>query len=361
MTAPLGEGDRTSRAPLPHPAGTRTVTAHHVRAALRGAERRGIDTAPLLTAAGIPASLLREEHARLPVDRFAALVRALWAATGDELLGLGAAPSKPGTFAMMCRVAVHGSPDLRTAVRHAAAFYALFPSGPRLRLVEPAGPDDTGGEAAYVEFDTADCDPDPDHFGTETVVVVAHRFACWLIRRHIAPARLEFGYPAPPHAAEYALLFGDVRCHFDAPRTAVHLDRAVLDEPVLQDADGLDAFLRRAPLDVLSRTGHAGPLAARVRALLGRAAGSGGLPGPGDVAARFAISPPTLRRRLAAEGTTFHRIRDEWRRDHAVAALREGRVPIEELAARLGFSEPSAFHRAFRRWTGGTPGSYRPG
>jgi AraC-like DNA-binding protein len=44
-----------------------------------------------------------------------------------------------------------------------------------------------------------------------------------------------------------------------------------------------------------------------------------------------------------------------------VAALREGRVPIEELAARLGFSEPSAFHRAFRRWTGGTPGSYRPG
>jgi AraC-like DNA-binding protein len=82
---------------------------------------------------------------------------------------------------------------------------------------------------------------------------------------------------------------------------------------------------------------------------------------PEEVAARLAVSTPTLRRRLAAEGTSFQQIRDQLRRDVAIAALAAGAVSIEDLARQLGFSEPSAFHRAFRRWTGSAPRSYQPG
>ncbi|MEU8524129.1 MULTISPECIES: AraC family transcriptional regulator [Streptomyces] len=333
----------------------RSVSMHHVRAVLLGAERQGIPVAPLLEQAGIAAESLDEDRARVSPERFSRLVRALWATMEDELVGFGRLPSKVGTFAMMGHAVVHGSADLRSAIRRAQAFYALFPAGPRFRLVEPAGADE---RAAAVEFDVSDYE-DPLHFGTETTLAVAHRFASWLIRRRIALRRLEFAYPAPPHVLEYDLLFG-APCVFDAPRTAVVFDRALLGEPVVQDAADLKAFLRRAPCDILARIDYGGTLAARVRRLLGQAL-PGALPAPEAVAERLSVSPQTLRRRLAAEGTSFQQVRDHLRRDHAIAALAGGTASIEELSHRLGFSEPSAFHRAFRRWTGSTPRSYGSG
>ncbi|GEB59051.1 transcriptional regulator [Streptomyces gardneri] len=288
----------------------------------------------------------------------------LWAILDDELIGFGDAPSKVGTFAMMGHAVVHGSRDLREALQRSQAFYALFPSGPRFRLVEPGGGDEAGGEwgdeggdEARMEFDVAGYD-DPLHFGAESTVLVAHRFAGWLIRRRIGLRRVEFAYPEPRHAQEYAVLFG-APCVFGARRTAAVFDRADLDEPVLRDAEALRAFLRRAPVDVFVCADYGCTVTGRVRHLMGRALPAGSVPTPEELADRLSVSPQTLRRRLAAEGTTYQRLRDQVRRDHAIAELSGGRVSIELLSRQLGFSEPSAFHRAFRRWTGETPRAYR--
>lgn len=80
-----------------------------------------------------------------------------------------------------------------------------------------------------------------------------------------------------------------------------------------------------------------------------------------QVAAGMAVSLQHLRRRLRAEGTSISRIREQILRDAAIASLVCGQEPVSELSARLGFSEPSAFRRAFRRWTGKPPSAYRPG
>jgi AraC-like DNA-binding protein len=85
----------------------------------------------------------------------------------------------------------------------------------------------------------------------------------------------------------------------------------------------------------------------------------GGNPSLEWVASRLALSPRTLQRRLRDEGTTHVALLDDLRRDLAIGYLKEKRVPIGEIAFLLGFSEPSAFHRAFRRWTGSTPGEVR--
>ncbi|MEU3483092.1 AraC family transcriptional regulator [Streptomyces sp. NPDC033754] len=387
---------------------TGSVSAHHVRAVLLGGERRGIAPAPLLARAGLPAELLGDGQARVPAERFGRLVRMLWALLDDELIGFGGAPCKVGTFAMMGHVVVHGSRDLREALRRGQDFYSLFPSGPRFRLVEPGaggepgevgeprevgvprevgeppelgepreagepwevgdpgvgGKSGLGGESgaggsdeARMEFDIAGYD-DPLHFGAESTVLVAHRFAGWLIRRRIGLRRVEFAYPEPRHAQEYALLFG-APCVFGARRTAAVFDRADLDAPVLRDAAALQAFLRRAPAGVLVRADHGGTVTGRVRHLIGKALPAEPVPTPQQLADRLSMSPQTLRRRLAAEGTTYQRLRDQVRRDHAIAELSGGRVSIELLSRQLGFSEPSAFHRAFRRWTGETPRAYR--
>ncbi|MGW6392588.1 AraC family transcriptional regulator [Streptomyces sp. NPDC055103] len=351
------------------------VSAHHVRAVLLGGERRGLAPEPLLARAGLPADLLGDAGARVSAEQFGRLVRLLWAVLDDELIGFGGAPSKVGTFAMMGHAVVHGSRDLREALRRSQAFYALFPAGPRFRLVEPgegrAGEGGSGwaGEAAIgrvgeggvdearMEFDVAGYD-DPLHFGVESTVLVAHRFAGWLIRRRIGLRRVEFAHPEPRHAQEYALLFG-VPCVFGARRTAVVFDRADLDEPVLRDAAALKAFLRRAPADVLVRADYGSTVTGRVRHLIGTALPVEPVPTPEQLADRLSVSPQTLRRRLAAEGTTYQRLRDQVRRDHALAELAGGRVSIERLSRQLGFSEPSAFHRAFRRWTGETPRAFR--
>ncbi|MFF0426626.1 AraC family transcriptional regulator [Streptomyces sp. NPDC004520] len=337
-----------------------SVSTHHVRAVLLGAERRGVDPGPLLARAGLPSALLEESRARIPAEQFSQLVRTAWATLDDELIGFGGAPSKVGTFAMMAHVVVHGSRDLREALRRARTFYSLFPAGPRFRLVEP-GADGSGGtggpDEARLEFDVSGYD-DPLHFAAESTVLVAHRFAGWLVRRRIGLRRVEFVHPEPPHAREYVLLFG-APCVFGAGRTAAVFDRADLDEPVLRDGEALKAFLRRAPVDVLVCADQDSTVTGRVRHLIGRALPAGPVPTPEQLADRLSVSPQTLRRQLAAEGTTYQRLRDQVRRDRAIAELAGGRVSIERLSRELGFSEPSAFHRAFRRWTGETPRSYQ--
>ncbi|MFK3733020.1 AraC family transcriptional regulator [Streptomyces sp. NPDC088090] len=354
---------------------TGSVNAHHVRAVVLGARRRGVLVEPLLARAGLPPELLTGDGPRngpgtlagagaagperVPAARFGRLVRMLWAALDDELIGFGGAPTKVGTFAMMGHVVVHGSRDLREALHRARAFYSLFPGGPEFRLAEPAAPaGELGGpDEARLEFDVSGYD-DPLHFGVEATVLVAHRFAGWLVRRRIGLRRVEFAHAEPPHAAEYALLFG-APCVFGAGRTAAVFDRADLDEPVLRDADALQAFLRRAPDGMLVCAEWGSTATGRVRHLIGRALPAGPVPTPEELAERLSVSPQTLRRQLAAEGTTYQRLRDQVRRDHAIAELTAGRVSIERLSRRLGFSEPSAFHRAFRRWTGETPRAYQ--
>jgi AraC-like DNA-binding protein len=97
---------------------------------------------------------------------------------------------------------------------------------------------------------------------------------------------------------------------------------------------------------------------ARVRIAMTKLLAAGRF-GVDDVAKELAVSARTLQRRLERSGTTFGEVCDETRRDAALAHLRDPRLPIKETAFLLGFSEPSTFYRAFRRWTGDTPANYR--
>lgn len=334
----------------------RTIAVQHVRGALAGVVRRGRDPVPLLVRAGIQPALLGDPRARLAPERYVRLIRAVWDELDDEYLGLAEAVSPRGTFAMMCH-AVAGCPDLGRLLRRAGAFYRLFPGLPGMRLVVP----EPAGRHGLARFEVAvEPTADPDRFLAESLLVIWHRFANWTVDRRIRLERVEFAFEAPAHSAEYEPMFG-CPLLFQRPVNALVFSTSYLALPPMRDSAAVSAFLRDSPADLLARRDYSVRASEQVRRILAQGL-RGSLPSPAEVAARLNRSEQTLRRQLREEGTSFSDIRDELRRDTAIRTLAgdgERAESVEALAARLGFSEASAFHRAFRRWTGATPGAYR--
>jgi AraC-like DNA-binding protein len=98
---------------------------------------------------------------------------------------------------------------------------------------------------------------------------------------------------------------------------------------------------------------------ARVRKLVARA--SGGFHSLDEVASALHLSTRTLKRRLATQGATYSDLLEEQRRERAMMLLRSPTLSLDEVAEQLGYSDPSNFRRAFRRWTGLSPAAYRRG
>jgi AraC-like DNA-binding protein len=322
----------------------RTIPVTFVRAAADMATARDIDIAPLLRAVGISPSLLADDRARCTPEQVTALVRELWRLSDDELFGLGAMPVPRGTFRLIC-YALITSPDMRTVCERLAEFAPVLPMLPRFTLT--IGPETTRLEAHLTGID------DPHHLLTDFMLLLIHRFTGWLIGERIRLELVELPYPKPDNAAEYDLIFGSPM-RFGQPSAAIVLRSSLLDLPIIRDEPELDAYLRHSPADLLGRRDYGSTVADRVRHILGRGL-TGEWPSSEDVASKLSISPQHVRRLLRA---SLGEIKEELLRDAAISALARGEA-VDEISARLGFSEPSAFRRAFKRWTGATPATYQ--
>lgn len=110
----------------------------------------------------------------------------------------------------------------------------------------------------------------------------------------------------------------------------------------------------------MARPDEGNSLVTQIREIIGSDL-SAELPNFEYVAQALHTSAQTLRRRLKEEGLTYQELKDQLRRDSALYYLERGDLSIQEVAEKLGFSEPSTFHRAFKKWTNMTPGAYRQG
>jgi AraC-like DNA-binding protein len=120
----------------------------------------------------------------------------------------------------------------------------------------------------------------------------------------------------------------------------------------------MKAFLKVSPANLLARPEERNTMTAKIRSLLGRDF-SNELPEFDQLAEQVHLAPQSLRRRLREEGTNFQEIKDALRRDTAISMLDKHDLSIQEISEKMGFSEASTFHRAFKKWTGLTPGDYR--
>ncbi|HEU0191545.1 MAG TPA: AraC family transcriptional regulator [Mycobacterium sp.] len=343
--------DRSAHPPdnaVNSPAG-RTVAIQFVRSALESAQLHGLDAGAMLQEAGITPQLLTQGTARVTRQQANRLVQALWRATGDELAGIGPRPVPRGTFRMITLGVVH-TPDLGEALRRFIEFSRLAIGFRELEMVQ-------GPEHTRLAFDSR------GYTGTDQLIVgiigvIVHRFASWLIGRQIELSSLVLPGTAPSYAAEYLPAYG-IAPHFGGSDAALSFLNHYLSAPVIRTEAELLELLRTSPNDLLFRHDYNPSISGQVRKIIEHSA-TGEVVSARDVAARLHISTQHLRRLLCAEGVTFRQIKEEILRDEAITSLTKGRESIEQLSERLGFSEPSAFRRAFRRWTGSSPGTYRP-
>ena len=127
----------------------------------------------------------------------------------------------------------------------------------------------------------------------------------------------------------------------------------------MRDEDDLNEFLKLAPYYmVIEPQASTMSVTHRIRQILGDDFREE-MPSFEELTRLLNMSARTLRRRLEKEGTSYQRIKDNARRDVAISMLSRDGLTVSEVAEQVGFSDPSAFHRSFKKWTGQSPGSYR--
>lgn len=173
------------------------------------------------------------------------------------------------------------------------------------------------------------------------------------------PEEVRFHHSAPADTSPHRALFG---CSpvFDALEDCLVLDEASLRLPVrVAGPSRIGRYLEGYARELLSQLPNTDDsLEAQVRraiitSLMGR------VPSVDEVAQRLGLTARTLQRRLASVGLGFTALVDDVRRASAERYLADGALPLAEISFLLGFTEPSTFHKAFRRWTGQTPGAFR--
>ncbi|QGZ64024.1 AraC family transcriptional regulator [Paraburkholderia acidisoli] len=326
-----------------------TIAISLVNETLARARDGGLKVTALAQAAGIAPDLLDAPEARVSAAQYGALWSGIARALDDEFLGQDSHAMKSGSFIAMTHAAL-GARSGRQALQRAVHFM-------RLVLDDLAAQIDVDTQRVRVTLVHRPGTATPTLFAYATWFILVYGLLCWLVGRRIPLIAARFRCRAPAAAAEYQLMFCDDMV-FDQPESWFELAPAFLDLPVIQTSDTARAFLRNAPGNFVVKYRHAGSFAARVRRTL-RALPATAWPDADAIAQRLHVAPATLRRRLRQEGHSCQSIKDELRRDLAVAALRDTGRSVADIAASVGFAEPSAFHRAFRKWTGQRPAECR--
>ena len=327
-----------------------TVPIQRVQAFAELAASRGWDADELMRSAGMSPMLLGQGRSRVTAAQASALIQRLLRATDDELLGLGSAPVPRGTLVLL-GYALLGADDLNGALARLAKVQRAVPGIPPLHV----GRDD-GNTALTIDISQI---THPLDVLIDTLLAAVHRTMGWATKSRIRLVRVDIPHPRQANVDDYDIIFG-APIVFCTAQPALIFPTTVLSAPIMRAPDEWDDFLRNAAERILSRRDYAVSLADRVRRILGQGlSGRGHWATADEVAERLAMSQETLRRRLREENTSLTNIREDLLRDTAVVALADSQETIAALSERLGFSEPSAFTRAFRRWTGSSPSTYR--
>ena len=331
-----------------------SVSVAYLQGLLDYLARRGVDSAELLERVQLSPQILAQRDQRIAASTYLELLGHGVRLTGDEQLGLHLGEAvRPGYYGVLGYL-IMSCATLADALHRQSRYAALVGN---LGQVDLADEPPRAGLEPQVAHSWQPLLPQQKRQLSEETLAGWVTFGHWISGLDIPPTEVRFQHSAPADSSEYQRIF---RCPvlFDQVDNALVFPKRLLATPLGQ-ADAqvrlmLDAYADRL-LDEIQQ-GHS--VLDRARLELSRQ-----LPDVGadlqQIAARLALSPRTLQRRLREAGLSFNQLVDETRQQLVLHYLRDPELELAEIAFLVGFSEPGSLARAFRRWTGQSPGEYR--
>ncbi|WP_323122388.1 AraC family transcriptional regulator [Burkholderia alba] len=330
-----------------------TVSSAYALFMLMLAEERGIADDAILAGTGATRARLAEPNARITPLQQAGIVFNLLGATDDPSIaieiGLRSSLTKSGLIGFGLMSCATLGEAIQLGIRYLPTRVPFF----SVRFSQSAS-------AAWIDIHEAF----PlgrlrqfavENFMVETAILFNSLLSPAYDNTLKSNAELCFEWPEPSYFAHYRARLP--RCHFDAPANRIRLDAALLSEPIRTANAQTAQLVVQQCEEELARLGYAESVVERVRNLL--ICGAQGYPGLGEVARELHCSERTLKRKLGEYGATFSGLLAEIRLRDAQRLLEETPLTVDEIAARVGYTDRANFTRAFKRWTGVPPSGKR--
>ena len=324
-----------------------TISIALVHEALSAAYAKGYNTQEILSKAGIPAELLLSSKARVSVSSYAQLWIELANTMNDEFFGMDSHPMRRGSYQLLAKLVSHAE-TLEKALYDILKFFNFVLDDIRGELVR-------NQDKAYLVIH--DREQPKRMFTYATFLMLVHGLMCWLVDQRISLNTLSVRCNKPADIQDYLVRFCE-DIQFNTELNQVEFDAHYLDIKIKKDKKMLHDFLQQTPQNLLVRFKNENALSLLIRRHLLQLHPAH-WPELKDVAQQLNISEATVQRRLKHEGVSYQQLKNEIRCDIAIERLSKTNDSIPDISEDLSFHDPSAFHRAFKKWTGVSPGAYR--
>ena len=291
-----------------------------------------------------------EPDLRVPLPTYRALLARAIALTGDPALGLRCVlHASESAFDLLAPLVAH-APTLRRAIQETKQFQALAFDGAVLHLTERTG-------VARIQCDFPRSHEPTDQslaeFFTSGLARMLRFFGCSQSEFHVA----SFEHKRPSYHHVYAEVF-EGKERFSQAFTGIEFAAQLLDRRHLHSNPELQSVVHRQAEERLERLARPTNTIDRLRMyLLSQPAAR--VPTLSGAAKQLGLSPRTLRRRLAEADQTYRAVTQQMQGERACILLRNPDLTLQDVASALGFTDTTAFYRAFKRWTGRTALDYR--
>lgn len=319
-----------------------------VRAIVLGYRLYGIDPDNALQLSQISPSQVNDPDARVTAEQLEIMSVIASQELDDEALGWFSRKLPWGSYGMQCRASIT-SPNLGVALKRWCRHHRLLTDDILFELT---------ADQPIATFQIKPIRELGEMHELCRFYILRNvlGYSSWAIDSKIPLIDIRFSFAPPVHADVYPLLF-QCPVQFDSDWTGFRFDAQYLALPLRRDDHDLRLMLKRALKLTMLHYNRDRLLVQRLRQVLmtdtNRSRNAEAL------ADLLHISTRTLHRQLHEEGASLLQLKNEARRDQAIALLNRTTRSIKQVAQSVGFSDEKSFSRAFKQWTGQTPGSYR--
>lgn len=331
--------------PLKYSKGTISIAL--VQEALATAQNKNLDLERLMQKAGISPELIQSEKSRISVSAFARLWTEIANQMNDEFFGMDSHGMRRGSFQLLSKMLMQAE-TVKIALNQILQFLnAILDDFTSTLFVEE--------NYAYIVI--YDRQASKTMFTYATYLMLIHGLICWLSGQRLIINKIQLKCAAPLDDHDYKVRFCE-NIQYHADENYIQFDASYLKITIKQDQKSWHEFIRNTPENLLVRFKNPHALSSIIRKSLMQHPPVEWLE-LNSLAQQLNMSEATIQRRLKTEGTSYQQLKNEIRRDTAIELLTTTTKTLQEISDELYFQDPSAFHRAFKKWTGVSPGSYR--